>query len=284
MTTNGFRQPTPPAYWTKSSAQVDWWNRIASASTSILMLDYDGTLAPFHVDRMSALPYPGIEERMNQLLALDSVSLVLVTGRPAAELRTLFPLAQRIDVWASHGRELHTAAGEHHLFDLNDAQASLLASFESDLAKSFLPARALERKPASLAIHWRGLESDEQETIRERVLNRYSTLPQDSAIELLPFEDGLEIRAMGRTKADAVHAILDKKAPSTPLAYLGDDRTDEDAFGALGNDDLALLVRDTPRATLADYWLAPPEDLLAFLDRWIAAARESHKLHSRTTA
>ncbi len=284
MTTNGFRQPTPPAYWTKSSAQVEWWNRIASSSTSILMLDYDGTLAPFHVDRMSAVPYPGVEQRVDQLLALDSVSLVLVTGRPAEELRSLFPAAKRMDLWASHGRELYTASGRYQLFDLNDEQASLLASFESELARSFLPARALERKPASLAIHWRGLEPEEQETIRDRVLNRYSKLPQNGSIELLPFDDGLEIRATGRTKADAVHAILDKKAASTPLAYLGDDRTDEDAFGALGNDDLALLVRDTPRATLADYWLAPPEDLLAFLDSWIAAARESHKLYPRTTA
>ena len=160
----------------------------------------------------------------------------------------------------------------------------MLASVESDLAKSFLPARSLEMKPASLAIHWRGLDSEEQETIRDRVLNRYSKFSQNDSIELMPFEDGLEIRATGRTKADAVRAILDKKAPSTPLAYLGDDRTDEDAFAALGNDDLALLVRETPRATLADYWMAPPEDVLEFLDRWIVAARESQKLRSRITA
>ena len=32
--------------------------RLRSASARVLLLDYDGTLAPFVVDRTVALPYP----------------------------------------------------------------------------------------------------------------------------------------------------------------------------------------------------------------------------------
>ena len=32
--------------------------RLRSATSRVLLLDYDGTLAPFSVDRSLALPYP----------------------------------------------------------------------------------------------------------------------------------------------------------------------------------------------------------------------------------
>ena len=58
---------------------------------SLLMLDYDGTLAPFHVDRFAATAYPGVEERLATLSGLAQVRLVLISGRPAHELRSLLP-------------------------------------------------------------------------------------------------------------------------------------------------------------------------------------------------
>jgi trehalose-phosphatase len=276
------RQPTSPACWKKSAAQNQWWSRVEAARETVLMLDYDGTLAPFEVDRMRALPYRGIEERLEQLAQINTTSIVLVSGRPASELRTIFPFAKQVEIWASHGREHMSAAGEYVLFDLTAEQSSLLASVEADLAAASLPPSALERKPASLAIHWRGLEPEEQETIRDRVLNRYHPLSQNDAIELMPFEDGVEVRATGRTKADAVRAVLASRSPATPVAYLGDDRTDEDAFAAMPPDDLALLVRRVPRATFADYWLSPPEELLEFLDQWIATVARSQAQPARS--
>jgi len=53
------------------------------------------------------------------------------------------------------------------------------------------------------------------------------------------------------------------------MAYLGDDITDEDAFQALGNRGLKVLVRQEPRQTLADIQIKPPDDLFKFLDKWI---------------
>ena len=272
MNTTGNRQPTPPACWSKSATQNAWWVRLSKTPENVLMLDYDGTLAPFRVDRMSASPYPGVVERLERLLQLGNSKIVLVSGRPVSELRKLFPFADKVDLWASHGREHRTPSGDYTLYELTPDQTALLNKIESDLASAFLPPSSIERKPANLAIHWRGLEPEEQETIRDRVLNRYRSLSQNASIELMPFEDGLEFRALGRTKADVVRAVLANLQEDGMAAYLGDDRTDEDAFGAMRSGDLALLVRDSPRATLADYWLAPPEELLAFLNQWIAAA------------
>ena len=58
------------------------------------MLDYDGTLAPFHVDRFAAVPYPGVEDRLATLSGLARVRLVLISGRSARELRAFCPPAR----------------------------------------------------------------------------------------------------------------------------------------------------------------------------------------------
>jgi len=50
---------------------------------------------------------------------------------------------------------------------------------------------------------------------------------------------------------------------------LGDDRTDEDAFKSIKGRGLGVLVREAFRPTYADVWIKPPEELLAFLARWL---------------
>jgi hypothetical protein len=47
--------------------------------------------------------------------------------------------------------------------------------------------------------------------------------------------------------------------------------TDEEAFAAMPDQDLKVLVRKELRETRADLWLVPPDDLLTFLDRWITS-------------
>jgi trehalose-6-phosphatase len=60
----------------------------------------------------------------------------------------------------------------------------------------------------------------------------------------------------------------------TAAAYLGDDATDEDAFKAIRGRGIGVLVRPQFRATAADFWLKPPEELLEFLERWHATGAE----------
>jgi len=57
-------------------------------------------------------------------------------------------------------------------------------------------------------------------------------------------------------------------------AYLGDDRTDEDAFLAIAPHGVGVLVRPELRETAAAWWLRLPEELLEFLDDWSAACRQ----------
>jgi trehalose-6-phosphatase len=68
-----------------------------------------------------------------------------------------------------------------------------------------------------------------------------------------------------------VRAILKELPPKTPVAYLGDDLTDEDAFLALGNAGLTVLVRPELRPTAAELWIKPPQELTLFFETWLDA-------------
>ena len=86
---------------------------------------------------------------------------------------------------------------------------------------------------------------------------------------LREFDGGLEIRINTIDKGTAVQKIVEGAPKDSAIAYLGDDDTDEDAFKALGDRGISVLVSDRHRETLADLRIEPPEELLDFIRRWV---------------
>ncbi len=257
-----------PQHWTRSAATAALEERLRSAPRSVLMLDYDGTLAPFHIDRFAATPYSGVEERLATLSTLSQVRLVLVSGRSARELHDLLCPGIRAEIWGSHGRERLRSDGNHEVFALSPVQQAALEQVGLEMSALGL-SETLEVKPTSLAIHWRSFEPAMQERIRSLVQSVFARIGQPGGLHLLPFDGGLELRSTDRTKGTAVAEILSQEPGEVPVAYLGDDLTDEDAFVSVGNRGYSILVRSEVRASFARFWLRPPEELLEFLDAWI---------------
>ena len=266
----------PPSWTTSQGASGAFYATIQGARRPTLICDYDGTLAPFHVDKMQARTYPGVAERLGHIAA-GRTRLAFVSGRPVEELLTLLPLAVDAEVWGMHGREHRTPDGHYTLLQPSPAQHAALQQAERLLEAEGL-GRLIERKVASLALHWRTLADSGQEEFREHVHRRalevFSPLAGQHALGLLQFDGGLELRAADHTKAHATRALLEGSEPRA-AAYLGDDTTDEDAFQAihaLGG--LSILVREPPRASFARFCLEPPAELLAFLDDWLLTLAE----------
>lgn len=267
-----------PQHWTASDA-----SRLAAVAkgTSLLLLDYDGTLAPFHDDRMQAVPWPGVLDRMRELMMLPSVHLALVTGRSARELRSLLPPPLAIEIWGSHGREHLAADGAYTAIELAPAQQAALDALQSALEDAGLNT-AIERKPASLAAHWRLLTASQRACLERIAQEVFTASGEPAGLELLVFDGGIEMRSGDIHKGHAALRLL-HQLPHEMAAYLGDDVTDEDAFVALKELALTVLVRTEPRPSRAAFWLRPPAELLAFLDRWIEAARAASASRSQTT-
>lgn len=239
----------------------------------LLLLDYDGTLAPFQKERDKAVPYPGVVDALTALQDVGRTRLVIVSGRSVQDLPRLLQLDTMPEIWGSHGWERQLSGGEYSIAGLStEARSGLDAAWAA--VQETGGAEHCERKPASLALHWRGVDPVIIESYKPATIDRWTVISAEHGLELHAFDGGVELRVPGRDKGFAVRALLAEMGAGTPTAYLGDDATDEDAFAAVGDAGIGVLVRPEYRATRADVWLRPPEELLAFLDRWRAADNE----------
>lgn len=255
--------------------QVDlesFLGRLPHAAAGVLMLDYDGTLAPFHLQPERARPYPGVRPALQALMQEAGTRVVIVSGRRAEELVPLIALDQCPEIWGCHGWERRLPCGTLHRREPMPQEQRILAEAMRCGEELVRLGARIEPKPASVALHWRGLPVSTVAAIRDRARAIWLPLAEVSDFDLLAFDGGLELRAKGCNKRYAVEAVLAETPADGAIAYLGDDVTDEDAFRAIKPRGLAILVRPEWRETAADVWIRPPHELLAFIRRWATAA------------
>jgi len=249
-----------------------FFNQLRSASTRVLMLDYDGTLAPFQIDRDRAFPYPEVPRLLGRIIT-SRTRVVLISGRPVQEVVLLSGVHPHPEIWGSHGLERLQTDGSYHIGPLLPQQQTGLLQAAEYLRSQGLQGR-MELKPGGVALHWRGMPQAQAAKLKDEVQQAWSQSVGRYSLQMLDFDGGVEIKVRGKDKGNAVTAILKDCNPHAVIAYLGDDRTDEDAFRALKGRGLTVLVRDQFRPTLADIQLRPPQDLIQFLQDWLAASGE----------
>ena len=249
-----------------------FYQRRKEASQKGLLLDYDGTLAPFHKEPNKAEPYPGIRNVLNKIMHVPDIRLVIITGRWTKDLIPLLQLEKQPEIWGSHGLERLKTDGSHEIDSMEEQHLDGLVAADEGIEELGLTSRC-EKKPGCLAIHWRGLDEKTVKEIRNLVEPKWSTLAKAWQLSLKEFDGGLELRVPGRDKGDAVGTILAEMNQDAVCAYLGDDLTDEDAFRAIKGKGIGILVREELRPTAADLWIRPPEELLTFLSGWIGGER-----------
>ncbi len=252
-----------------------FFERVRGAPARVLMLDYDGTLAPFHVDPAQVVPYPGVVPVLDAIMDSGATRLSIVSGRATRDLIPSLGLRRVPEIWGSHGWERLHPEGGYEAGRLAPPVRELLAGIEEWTGRIEALGGRCERKPASVAVHWRGLDNAARAEIRNVVFGKWMELGYVGNLAWHDFDGGIELRAPGRDKGDVVRAIAAEAGPGAALAYLGDDLTDESAFEAMPEDGLPVLVRPEFRPTRARLWLRPPAELLAFLARWRAATAGS---------
>jgi trehalose 6-phosphate phosphatase len=244
-----------------------FFSQVAKSKDRLLLLDYDGTLAPFHVERDQAFPYPGVVELLNEIRHNQLSRIVIISGRAIQDLTPLLDIDPLPEIWGSHGWEYLSDAGEYVITSPDEVTKQALSQ-----AKEYINSLELmkycEQKPVSLALHWRGLATDVADSIQAQVVDYWKELEKVSNLKIHSFDGGMEIRLEGKNKGTAVNSIVENLGKEVMIAYLGDDKTDEDAFKALHKRGLNVLVREKFRSTHADVWIKPPEELIDFLSKW----------------
>lgn len=235
-----------------------------SPETLAVLLDFDGTL-------VAIADQPGgvvLKERTVETLArLESVlggAVAIVSGRRIEEIDRIFA-PRTFPVAGIHGLERRDAGGRRHEAPYDRAALDAMAE-TLEAAVGDEPGLLLERKPGSVALHYRR-RPELEGFCREQAARVADERP---GVHVLTGKMVVEVKLGGRTKADAVEAFMAEEpfAGRRPL-YAGDDVTDEDAFGAVA--DLGgTSIKIGCDATGARYCVA---ETGAFLD-WLDALSE----------
>lgn len=245
---------------------ADFWDRIDSARAVSLFLDFDGTLAPFHADRMMAYPLPGTVDAIRALDMRPGTSVAIVSGRPIAEILTLLGDVGVV-ISGAHGYELLVPNEGQRVVAIPSEQRLILdAAYRQAL--DILPPERVERKAASVAAHVRGLDPVAAADAVERLEHRWRAAGSGDLAEYRPFNGGLELRAAGRTKGTVIEEMLAGAHPDTLPVYIGDDDTDEDAFRVLADRGFGIKVGPTDAVTLATGRLPDCEAVRDMLVHW----------------
>jgi trehalose 6-phosphate synthase/phosphatase len=247
----------------------DFWARLCAAPRRLLALDYDGTLAPFHADRLRAKPAPGIMEAVRTIRELPNQDLIFVSGRPVNELLGLIGEID-VPIIGSHGWEIRDRDGEINRSPLTAEQRTALADAWRIIEEHGWTADS-ERKPAGVATHVRGMADREGLARLQQVRAAWQPLidGHDTALEIRAFNGGLELRACGRDKGVALAEYLQDVPPDTLPVFLGDDETDEDAFAALPPEGIGIKVGPLDAPTAAAGRLPDIHAVVRLLEHYV---------------
>jgi trehalose 6-phosphate phosphatase len=233
--------------------------------------DFDGTLSEIVEDPDSARLVDGAADALTSLSAACPVAIL--SGRDLADVRERIGLP---GLWyaGSHGFELTGPDGTHHQNPEAAASIPVLAGAAADLADQLgrIPGVVVEHKRFGVAVHYRNAARDRVGEVAAAV----RTAGQRTALRVTTGREVIELRPnidwdKGKTLRWVLDYIRDNEGagPLLPI-YLGDDITDEDAFDAVDDDGIAILVRhsdDGDRATAARYALDDPDRVREFTER-----------------
>jgi len=247
----------------------DFWDRLARVERSCLVLDYDGTVAPFRVDRMKAFPLDGVVDLLSQIRDGGSTHLAIMTGRPMKEL--LFLLGDLgIPVSASQGTEFRYPDGTWLTLLPTPRQEERLRWAEGQAAAASVAGR-IERKVASVALHTRGVDPDDAERAHEKLWGIWSRDADEYDLECRHFIGGIELRLKDIDKGTALTTLLEERTEDDEgiCVYVGDDHTDEDALLVLKDRGIGIKVGSPDVPTHAPGRLADPYEVREFLRAWV---------------
>lgn len=148
----------------------------------------------------------------------------------------------------------------------------------------------VENNKFCVSVHFRCVDENEWENLAKRVR---SVLEEYPKLKLTHGRKVLEIRpTIAWDKGKALNFLLQSLgyANSNTVfpVYIGDDKTDEDAFKVLKDrgQGFGIIVSKLPRDTLATYSLQEPSEVMFFLHRLVEwkrlAQRGSQQIRGRS--
>ncbi|EEF48480.1 probable trehalose-phosphate phosphatase D [Ricinus communis] len=252
----------------------------------VMFLDYDGTLSPIVEDPDRAFMTNEMRDAVRDVARYFPTAIV--TGRCRDKVYSFVKLAG-LYYAGSHGMDIKGPSKSHkyrkdHQSVLFQPASKFLPMIDEvykvlmEKTKS-IPGAKVENNKFCLSVHFRCVEEQMWAALAEEVRSVLNDYPK---LRLTQGRKVLEIRPTIKwDKGKALEFLLESLgyANSTDVlpVYIGDDRSDEDAFKVLRNrgQGLGILVSKFPKETNASYSLQDPAEVKDFLRRLVEWKQKS---------
>jgi trehalose 6-phosphate phosphatase len=237
--------------------------RVRAAPHVLLCCDFDGALAPVYDNPAAATLSAEVRPLLAALATSGRVTVTVVSGRTAADLRGRADLANVI-VAGNHGLEIAGPGWEHvdpAVAETRPAVAHLAAALAKPLED--VPGAVVEEKGLSVSVHFRRVAPEIQEAVRSAVHGVLSNSSHPFVLTTGRLVYDLRPRVYW-DKGALVKWVAGRVGHADALAvFLGGDPTDEEAFQALP-DGVTVRVGCGPE-TAARYHVEGPDGVRKFL-------------------
>jgi trehalose 6-phosphate phosphatase len=241
--------------------------QVQDAGYLSVFLDFDGTVARIVDEPGDAQLEPEMKATLEALAGREDTLLVFISGRSMDDLRHRIEIPDVVYV-GNHGLEIG-GVGLSFVEPFAVAKREMLKRLVDGLTASLrhIPGARVEDKKLTATVHYRQAAPREERAIANIVhaaLTHHSSIFQLNAgkkvFEIVP-----------RTKWHKGAAVCWINArlarPGAASIYIGDDRTDEDAFLLLPGE---ITIRvGHGEATAARYHVEDPGQVRVFLD-WLS--------------
>jgi len=242
----------------------------------LLLLDFDGTLAPIAPTPDQAAPPGPALRAVSALAARPDTRVAVISGRALEDVRARVGLPGVVYA-GNHGLEV-AGPGLRVEQPAAVAAASVLADCADRLRKRFDGSSGVlvEDKRLTLSVHYRLAPEQDHDAVRRAARETCDGL---QGLRVTEGKRVVEIRPdvdwdKGRTARFLLDAL--EIPDAAPVLYIGDDATDEDAFRALdGRGDGVIVADPVPADTAAAFFLRSPAEVVVLLEALAAGDRPS---------
>jgi trehalose 6-phosphate synthase/phosphatase len=241
-----------------------------------ILLDYDGTLAPYQKIPALATPSEELIQLLKQFTNDTSNEIVIISGRDS----------QTLDKWLGHLPL--TLVAEHGAIlkyknedwkeqisittEWKEQIRPLMQLFVDRCAGSFI-----EEKKTTLAWHYRNTHPELGFSRSRELRNSLLQLITNTSLQVIDGNKVLEVRMVGVDKGATATTILNNINPDFILC-IGDDTTDEDMFRLLRGSGYTIKIGRGN--TAAQYTILSQREVFPFLRRFLKQVEEPEYSHS----
>lgn len=236
----------------------------ANAERRVILLDYDGTLTPLVQMRYRAIPTPQTLSILQSLQADCRNVIAVISGRDRIILEEWLG-ACSCTLVAEHGAWLRDGTGgewQTIIPELKEEWKSSIRPILEHVVQQ-TPGSLLEEKDFSLVWHYRMADPEFGLWQARELYSQLQGMLAGTGLQVQSGNKVVEVKWVEVNKGVAAHQIIDRAQPVDFILAIGDDRTDEDLFGAVPADQWTIKVGTG--LSSARFSLSTPTDVMQLL-------------------